>query len=256
MKMHKAIPAAVGVYLSMVLAGTTPGQDGAKEPGKLGLEGKDKLPSAAASQNQKIAEDIAERLRSGVQLGNSRVDILFAAGMAELTGMVADAGQRDEVLRVVQATPGVERVRDRLMLARGAMVAPAQGLQQQPIRMPLPVGPALAPPAFTMGLQPPPLNAAPQEPVPVFQAPPGPNPQQQPPPMPPYAWPSYAPYNNLSRVAYPETYPHSAWPFIGPMYPYPKVPLGWRKVSLEWQDGYWWYSRGPTGHDWWRIRYW
>ena len=29
-------------------------------------------------------------------------------------------------------------------------------------------------------------------------------------------------------------------PSIGPFYPYPQVPLGWRKVALEWDDG-WWY---------------
>ena len=25
-------------------------------------------------------------------------------------------------------------------------------------------------------------------------------------------------------------------PYIGPFYPYPQVPLGWRKVQLEWDD--------------------
>ncbi len=64
-----------------------------------------------------------------------------------------------------------------------------------------------------------------------------------------------APYNNYSRVAYPTTYPYEAFPFIGPMYPFPKIPLGWRSVSLTWEDGCWWYGRKATGHDWWRIRY-
>ena len=73
--------------------------------------------------------------------------------------------------------------------------------------------------------------------------------------MPPYAWPTYAPYNNYSRVAYPEQVPYEAWPFIGPMYPFPKVPLGWRSIQLTWRDGYWWYGKYATGHDWWRIRY-
>ena len=76
------------------------------------------------------------------------------------------------------------------------------------------------------------------------------------PPMPPYAWPTYAAYNNYSRVAYPQLYPYQSWPFIGPMYPFPKIPLGWRSIKLEWYDGYWWYGKTPTGHDWWRIRYW
>ena len=91
---------------------------------------------------------------------------------------------------------------------------------------------------------------------PIFQAPMGPNPGLQPPPMPPYAWPTFAPYNNYSRVAYPNAYPYEQWPFIGPMYPFPKVPPGWRAIQLKWQDGHWWYGRTACGHDWWRVRYW
>jgi hypothetical protein len=82
--------------------------------------------------------------------------------------------------------------------------------------------------------------------VPSFQAA-APAPYDlNPPRMPPYAWPTYAPYNNYSRVGYPSAYPYNAWPFIGPIYPFPKVPLGWRAVKLEWQDGYWWYSKLMT----------
>lgn len=57
--------------------------------------------------------------------------------------------------------------------------------------------------------------------------------------MPNYAWPSYAAAPNYAAVSYPKQYSASAWPFIGPFYPYPQVPLGWRKVSLEWDDGWW-----------------
>src|SRR5262249_8709304 len=77
-----------------------------------------------------------------------------------------------------------------------------------------------------------------------------------PPRMPPYSWPTYAPYNNYSRVAYPEAYPYAAWPFIGPCYPFPKIPLAWRSVKLQWEDGYWYFSKTATKHDWWRLRYW
>jgi hypothetical protein len=100
------------------------------------------------------------------------------------------------------------------------------------------------------------MGTVPGEPMPVWQAPP-PNPYDlNPPKMPPYAWPTYAPYNNYSRVAYPTLYPYNSWPFIGPVYPFPKVPPGWRKVSLEWQDGFWWYAPHSNSHDWWRLRYW
>ncbi len=59
------------------------------------------------------------------------------------------------------------------------------------------------------------------------------------PAMPGYAWPSYAAHPNYGAVAYPQQYSATAWPYIGPFYPYPQVPLGWRKVTLEWDDGWW-----------------
>jgi len=57
--------------------------------------------------------------------------------------------------------------------------------------------------------------------------------------MPNHAWPSYAAYPNYAAVTYPRQYSPTAWPYIGPFYPYPQVPLGWRKVTLEWDDGWW-----------------
>lgn len=57
--------------------------------------------------------------------------------------------------------------------------------------------------------------------------------------MPGYAWPSYAAYPNYAALTYPKQYSPTAWPYIGPFYPYPQVPLAWRKVSLEWDDGWW-----------------
>jgi hypothetical protein len=59
------------------------------------------------------------------------------------------------------------------------------------------------------------------------------------PTMPGYAWPSYAAYPNYAAVCYPKQYSPTAWPYIGPFYPYPQVPLGWRKVTMEWDDGWW-----------------
>jgi len=57
--------------------------------------------------------------------------------------------------------------------------------------------------------------------------------------LPNYAWPSYAAYPNYGALTYPKQYSPTAWPYIGPFYPYPQVPLGWRKVTLEWHDGWW-----------------
>ncbi len=57
--------------------------------------------------------------------------------------------------------------------------------------------------------------------------------------VPNYTWPSYAAYPNYAALTYPKQYSPTAWPYIGPFYPYPQVPLGWRKVTLEWHDGWW-----------------
>ncbi len=93
------------------------------------------------------------------------------------------------------------------------------------------------------------------EPIPVSGGYAPYNYDMNPPKMPPYAWPTYAPYNNFSRVGYPEAYPYNAWPFIGPVYPFPKVPPGWRSVKLEWDDGHWWFSQTATKHHYWKLRY-
>jgi hypothetical protein len=66
--------------------------------------------------------------------------------------------------------------------------------------------------------------------------------------MPNYAWPSYAAYPNYAALQYPTQYSPTAWPYIGPFYPYPQVPLGWRRVSLEWDDGWWWLDFDERHH--------
>jgi hypothetical protein len=55
-----------------------------------------------------------------------------------------------------------------------------------------------------------------------------------------YAWPTYANYPNTAQISYPRNYSPKAWPYIGPFYPYPQVPTGWRKVTLEHHNGSWW----------------
>ncbi len=71
--------------------------------------------------------------------------------------------------------------------------------------------------------------------------------------MPNYAWPSYASYPNYAAVTYPRQYSATAWPYIGPFYPYPQVPLGWRKVTLQWDDGWWFLNfKDEPGCCWWR----
>lgn len=57
--------------------------------------------------------------------------------------------------------------------------------------------------------------------------------------LPSYSWPGYASYPNYAALTYPKQYSPTAWPYIGPFYPYPQVPLGWREVTLKWHDGWW-----------------
>ncbi len=213
-------------------------------PARLGMDPSQVISgSPGITFNQKVANTIAGYLRQSGTLRQYQVDIAYQNGVAELVGQVADAAQRDEVMRIVQSVPGVEVVRDHLVLTSARAVKPVQGVLELP--------------RIEQG--PPPNKEAegPPEPAPIFQAQPGalPDPATNPPRMPPYAWPTYAPYNNYSRVASPTLYPYNAWPFIGPFYPFPKVPMGWRSIHLKWSDGYWWYGRHASGHDWWRIRY-
>lgn len=222
------------------------------------------VPSARLS-NQQMADAIAGTLRQSGQLRHYCVDVSYRAGTAELTGVVTDQSQREEALRIVQGVSGVERVVDHLTLANSVRTVAAdiddKGGTQPPAlpKLPPPVkegGPAATPPADPNAppgaLVPP---GPPGQPTPIFQAPPGVPYGLNPPKMPPYAWPTYAPYNNYSRVAYPTAYPYNAFPFIGPIYPFPKVPLGWRSVKLEFEDGYWWFSKTASKYDWWHLRY-
>jgi hypothetical protein len=226
----------LSVALGLSVAHSLPAQ----QPSALGLESdRSVAPQLEISPNQQIANTIVANLRQSGQLRQYTIDVSVDAGTATLTGNVADQPQREEALRIVQGVPGVERVLDHLTM--GNSIAQVQAGAKPPPLKDLAPGQA---PAF------------PPEPTPIFQAP-APTPYDlNPPRMPPYAWPTYAPYNNYSRVAYPEAYPYNAWPFIGPCYPFPKVPLGWRSVKLQWEDGHWWFRQTATGHDWWHLRYW
>ena len=203
----------------------------------LSFAQENRLPASAAN-NQELANAVAAQLQN-CGLRGYTIDISCKDGEVELRGRVADKVQHDLVVRSVLMIPGVKSVADGLMAVNFQEVRPVQAVT--------PGEP---------GVLPPPAGAHPiVDPIPVGQ--PGVLMNDlNPPKMPPYAWPSYAPYNNYSRVAYPQNYPYNAWPFIGPFYPFPKVPLGWRSVTLEWQDGHWWMGRNGTAHDYWRIRYW
>jgi hypothetical protein len=216
----------------------------AQEPGRLGLNRVPALPTVSA--NQQLANTIALQLKESGHLRNYRVELACRDGVVEVCGNVTDQTQSDEALRLVQGVPGVERVINRLAVTQGNVIR----VQAEKPATPPPL-PVLPEPPDSVGKKKEPGT----EPLPMTAAPSASQFDLNPPRMPPYAWPTYAPYPNFSRVAYPEAYPYNAFPFIGPLYPFPKVPLGWRSVKLEFEDGYWWFSKTASKHDWWRLKY-
>jgi hypothetical protein len=124
---------------------------------------------------------------------------------------------------------------------------PRQGMSQQP----LPIRPPMRDPRMASNAG---MPVQMSGPMPAMQGAPGGGPLPtyvggtgqgvnpavyDQPNMPDYAWPAYAAHPNYAAVTYPRQYSPTAWPYIGPFYPYPQVPLGWRKVCLEWDDGWW-----------------
>lgn len=205
-------------------------------------------PQPAKVSNQQLANTVAAALEKSGNLHGYSIDITCKDGVVELSGKVSDEPQRSAVISTVLTMPGVKSVIDGMATAMLQPVHPVQALTEGPPAAPILGGPAALPP---------PPNAAPViDPIPLGQPGASSPYELNAPKMPPYAWSSYAPYNNYSRVAYPTNYPYNAFPFIGPFYPFPKVPLGWRSVTLEWQDGHWWMGRNATKYDYWRIRYW
>ena len=104
-------------------------------------------------------------------------------------------------------------------LAPGKLdVAPAKAPVEAPAPkakpMPLSYAPAPLPMASANGrpAAPPPMAAIPTGAAPA---------RYDQPNMPNYSWPSYAAYPNYAAVTYPKQYSPTAWPYIGPFYPYP-----------------------------------
>lgn len=201
--------------------------------------------SAAAPSNQEKAMLIGRALEAG-GLSGYDIEILFQNGQAVLRGTVATPQQVAVAGRIAQSVPGVQSVANQLRLGQGqgqgqvpggaryAMAGYQPGTPGAPVTpgvapgIPGPGGPApAAGPGGPLGTPVPATGPVPAGPV------------YDNPNIPEYAWPTYAQYPNYAAVTYPSQYSASAWPYIGPFYPYPQVPLNWRKVSLEWSDGHW-----------------
>jgi osmotically-inducible protein OsmY len=201
------------------------------------------LPASNVSpQDAAITEKIIGQLSADKNSGTLRhfeLDVSTVGGEVWARGYVSNPDHKRHVLSTIQRTAGVRKVIDDITIAGDTGVRTASGESASS----MPVAGSGAPQAFAPSL----LTAqgmgdgGMQAPVPMQGGAQysGGVPRYDQPNMPSYAWPSYAAYPNYAAVTYPKQYSASAWPYIGPFYPYPQVPLGWRKVQLEWDDGLW-----------------
>lgn len=207
--------------------------------------------SPAPGPNQRTADAVARALRANTNLtSSSKIAIESRSGLVTLSGVVPSADLKNEALFRAQQVPGVSGVIDRLAVG-DARVMPAQFAEADPTLVALGHGhghghggfggEVIGAPVMMEG---PVMDGAvggiSNGPLPEGPAGMAGATQAAAPGYPNYAWPSYAPHPNFSAVGYPTVYPWQAWPNIGPFYPYPEVPLGWRAVTLRWDDGLWW----------------
>jgi osmotically-inducible protein OsmY len=204
----------------------------------------------AGQDNTAMANQVASSL-SQVGLVGYDIEIRVNNGVATLAGEVATVGQRQAAGAAAQQTPGIRSVNNQLKVSgpitQTAFNGEAMGYPGSPQMMqmqgqgmpPQLMGPGMPPQMMQTGyMQPgmqPGMDPGMMNPSAMGYAPTSFNN----PHLPSHAWPSYAQYPNSAAVSYPTQYSASAWPYIGPFYPYPQVPMGWREVSLEWDDGQW-----------------
>lgn len=205
------------------------------------------LPASAMSPEDKaVARRIATNLEESGQLQGYRVGVKCQEGTAWLSGTVSDLNQLKAAINITKSTEGVSKIVNKLQLtSQGGQPASPEVRLASNATLPRTVTqtPRATHPAS-------PVQQAGHGhfarrrsgmPVPVGHMPTG---SVRPVShdaavMPGYAWPSYAAAPNYAALTYPKQYSPAAWPYIGPFYPYPQVPLGWRKVTLEWDDGWW-----------------
>jgi hypothetical protein len=196
----------------------------------------------APNTNQLTADAVAGTLRTSRNLEGYRIEIQASGGLVTLTGALGNPAQKAEVLARARQVAGVSAVVDQLEIINDTAVRPVQYQPDQRLAfhpraargdMIYGGGDVSSGPVYggTIGSG----GPIPEGPAGMAGAT-----QASQPGLPNYAWPSYAPYPNMSAVGYPTAYPWQAWPNIGPFYPYPEVPLDWRAVTLRWDDGIWW----------------
>ena len=224
-----------------------------------------------AAVNQELAEKIAKAMRKA-KLNGYDIEIDVRDGAVTLDGSVNSIEQRRAAAKAAGSVPGVTGINNRLRVAQPVSKPGDEQSAAEPLHSPANphgVRPANYQAGFRKGSGRQPAiqqavasdiasaeatgSTAPPG-TPVYGPPPaaaGSNAVYNQPNFPNYAWPTYAQYPNYAAVTYPTQYSASAWPYIGPFYPYPQVPLGWRKVTLEWNDGLWNLDFDSLNHRWW-----
>lgn len=190
-----------------------------------------------AKQNQAVADSVVDSLRKSGEFKGSQLDVEASKGVVTLRGSVASEGQKQVLTSKVLSVKGVTGVVDEVR------IAPAKEIEQVQYDVAyghghggVASGPIAGAPAGAETY----AHGDPNAPAPENGSVGAYGPGAGGHAMPNYAWPSYAPYPNFSAVGYPTVYPWQAWPNIGPVHPYPEVPLDWRAVTLRWDDGLWW----------------
>jgi osmotically-inducible protein OsmY len=214
-------------------------------------------PATPEKSNQQMAEAIAGALGSA-GLNGYDIQISYQDGTATLSGAVANPQQRVLAEKVTSQVSGVKLVSNQLQLP-AAPPQMAAAPPQMAARPGVPAGyQAAAPQQGPQG----PQMRAPYQPT-AYQGQAVPTAAygipgaaashtvHNSPNLPPHSWPTYGAYPNYASVSYPKQYSASAFPYIGPFYPYPQVPLGWRKASLEWKDGSWALDFDSRTDKWW-----
>lgn len=212
---------------------------------------------------QELSDSISTALADArLDVPGNEIEILTRNGVAVLSGTVRSQRDLATALKTAQAVPGVSRVQNNLKVSQAVAAKRPARRAAGPIQRASYAQDGMENAGAEM--MPPGMMAGPQAPGQYMQAGGfGPAPQYgmgpampggavyNQPNFPETAWPSYAAYPNYAAVSYPSQYSASAFPYIGPFYPYPQVPLGWRKAQLEWDDGYWRLNFRPRTDRWW-----
>jgi hypothetical protein len=238
------------------------------------------LPSGAFGSDQETAQKIAESLRASGKLKDYSIGVKFEDGRAYLLGRVASDEQAEAAVEMAERLPYVTAVENRLEVKPSGKqdfdveqanhtarrISRDEAVFGSSTQLEAPKPPraaAVKQASVTENFEPQPVDSPALQPAPTSARtaggvyagmqgggrpiPSGLSPSGQSqrvaydqPHMPCYSWPSYASHPNYAAVTYPNQYSAAAWPYIGPFYPYPQVPLGWRRVTLEWKDGWWW----------------